>query len=86
MVAAFLNFIFLLLLAVLFAGGLLVWRVFRQFRKAAEQLRKQSGFSSSETTSTYQNKEGVIDTRSEEEANKKIFAHDEGEYVEFTEE
>ena len=51
----------------------------------SQNTRSASGNASHRTTRT---REGVtiIDHRSEEQANKKIFAPDEGEYVDFKEE
>lgn len=85
--ATFIGFIFWILLMVFILGIVAVLALFSKVRNIINQVKEQAGFKNHTTSSqNYQNQEGVFDTRSSEEANKKIFAHDEGEYVDFTEE
>ena len=85
--ATFLGFIFWILLMVFILGVVAALALFSKVRNIINQVKGQTGFKGHTASSqNYRNQEGVFDTRSSEEANKKIFAHDEGEYVEFTEE
>lgn len=84
--AAFLHFIIFLLLAFVFIAGIFVYQLYRRIYDVADRFRQASGFGTRQThTSTYNDQEGVIDRRSPEEANKKIFAQNEGEYVDYVE-
>jgi len=85
--ATFLGFILWILLMVFILGVVAALTLFSKVRNIINQVKEQAGFKThTSSQENYQNQEGVFDTRSSEEANKKIFAHDEGEYVEFTEE
>ena len=77
---AFLKFIFVLFI-VLFAFVLL-----NTFRQNVNRFRRTMNDANAQQRTNYSNREGVIDTRDPEEAQKKIFKKDEGEYVDYEEE
>lgn len=97
---AFLQFLFLVFVftfVLILVIGFVAWR---KLHGMAQHLRNQmGGFASSQedshsqhTTSHHQQNqkysdcdEVIVDERSPEEANRKIFSKDEGEYVDFKE-
>lgn len=87
-----LKFIFLILIAGLVAAVAVVWKFYRRIHAATERLRQQMGGTqdnatrqAGQRTTTTDSGDTIIDTRSQEQANKKIFSKDEGEYVDYTE-
>ena len=83
---AFLKFIFVLFI-VLFAFVLFTaLRFLNTFRQNVNRFRRTMNDTSAQQRTNYSNREGVIDTRAPEEAQKKIFKKDEGEYVDYEEE
>lgn len=81
-----------------FLGGFLVfaavaWHVWRRIHDTVGQFRRQmDGFSGQQGSTTppphstrTPSGDTITDTRSEQQANRKIFAKDEGEYVDFVE-
>lgn len=91
---ALINF---LLLLFIFGFLLIVFIVFRliwSFRSAAKRFAKQAEEAQKEAQNSYRGRthttqtDGttVIDNREPERAKKKIIPHDEGDYVDFTEE
>ena len=87
-VGIFQFFLFFFLIG-LIAIAILLFRGVHMFKKMTGQQKSHRQDSSS-TTSNYRTtrtRDGVtiVDHRSPDEANKKIFAPDEGEYVDYTE-
>ena len=78
--------LFILYLA--FNVGSLVWKVHKGIKQFKENVGKMNTGSSPNTGRTTYTADGVtiIDHRDPSEVNKKIFAQDEGEYVDFKEE
>lgn len=84
---------FLVLLAAIVAGVIILLQLFRSVRRSAKQFRDQmdamnggqqtTGQGSQQTTQP--NGDIIIDTRDPEKASQKIFDKDEGEYVDFKE-
>ena len=86
---AFIKFI-LVVIAIIIVAVALVF--FWLYRKVTSFTRTFTGGSSKGRAQqrrgngqTYGNQEGVIDARTPEQANRKIFKDNEGEYVDFTE-
>lgn len=92
-----LFFLFMLLLtiglvvALLFAVG--IRKAIKRFRNSAGQTGSSSGYNTNrnqrqwgQKSQNYDGDETIIDQRSPEEANRKIFSESDGEYVDFTEE
>ena len=80
---AFLKFIFVLLFAFVLFTAL---RFLNTFRQNVNRFRRTMNDANAQQRTNYSNREGVIDTRDPEEAQKKIFKKDEGEYVDYEEE
>ena len=90
---AILKFLFFLILlavfVVLLMGATVVARIVHAVRKAfrgeSNQQTGRSGYGYGNRHETYGDEEKVIDKRTPQEANRKIFADNEGEYVDFEE-
>ena len=82
------TILLLLLLYIAFNVGALIVKIRRSMRQFQENIRQQAPGSSRRGSRTTTTSDGVtiIDHRDPSEANKKIFSHDEGEYVDFKEE
>lgn len=83
-------FIFGLLILLVFVlmGATVVMRIVNSVRKAFRQQDSQQdagGYARQHRYETYGDEEKVIDKRSPQEANRKIFADNEGEYVDYEE-
>lgn len=89
---AFLQFLFVLFVVVLAVGAYVIWRVYCALHQAARQFGGQRRTterrtdSSSRRTTTTETGDVIIDRRSPEKSQQKIFKKGEGEYVEFEEE
>lgn len=95
---AFLWFLLFVIIVILGTAIFHIWKIYRRIHNATEQFKKQMGggfdqndgnYESSRSnvkTTTTDSGDTIIDRRTPEEANKKIFAKDEGEYVDFKEE
>ena len=68
-----------------------IWRAWRKIHKAVNQFNdqlngtagQQSGSAQPHSTTTTDSGDTIVDTRSPEQANQKIFGKDEGEYVDY---
>ena len=85
-----LKFIFLLFIALFIFILLMAFRFISAFRDNINKFNRRSGDFGRQQWGqhrrTYGDDERVIDTRDPEEAGKKIFKKDEGEYVDYEEE
>ena len=85
-----LKFIFLLFIALFIFILLMAFRFISTFRDNINKFNRRSGDFDRQQWGrhrrTYGDDERVIDTRDPEEAGKKIFKKDEGEYVDYEEE
>lgn len=76
-------------LVIILSGVIMAWYVKRRVKKfhrnIEEQFAAQSAAGNPYRTAQTSDGISVEDRRTDEEASKKIFAPDEGEYVEFTE-
>lgn len=85
-----LKFIFLLFIALFIFILLMAFRFISTFRDNINKFNRHSGDFGrqqwAQRRRTYGDDERVIDTRDPEEAGKKIFKKDEGEYVDYEEE
>ena len=82
------KFILLLFIALFLFILVFAFRILNFFRNGINQFNKQNGNNAGRhgRNNSYGDHEKVIDTRNPEDANKKIFTKDEGEYVDYTEE
>ena len=86
-----LEFFFFVIVVALVVVAAVVYRLYRRIRKNVRDFAQQSGFaqgSGSEdsfSSTTTEDGDTIIDTRRPQDVNKKIFAKDEGEYVDFKE-
>ena len=82
------KFILLLFIALFLFILVFAFRILNFFRNGINQFNKQNGNNAGQhgRKNSYDDDEKVIDTRNPEDANKKIFTKDEGEYVDYTEE
>jgi len=78
---AFLQFILIALLVVIFIVGIFIWRVFFQVKNAAKNMKQQMGDAAKQRNK----KQTVEDRRDPDHANRKIIPKDEGEYVDYKE-
>lgn len=88
------KFLFVVFIIGFVAALSVVWKIYRRLvNNASEQFRKQKGGTQGKSSygqrrqraTTTANGDTIIDTRSQEQANKKIFPKGEGEYVDYTE-
>lgn len=91
MIGALLNFIFIIILGVIIIAGVIAFRIYRSFHNVSKQFRDFRG--RARESRAYSNGRGtgreeniIVDRRTPDEANRKIFAKNEGEYVDFEEE
>lgn len=89
--AFLLNFIFLIIFIMFLAVCMTAWRIYRSFRSMADRLKNghgQAGSSSwqGDRHGRADEDEVIIDRRTPDEANRKIFSDGEGEYVDYVEE
>ena len=87
--ASFLKLIFIIGLITIVTIALVFFWFYRRIKSSANMFGKAQNKGHQEerinNLNTYGNRNGVIDARTPEQANRKIFKHDDGEYVEFTE-
>ncbi len=99
--AAFLHFIFMVFLFAVIMVLVIAFTIYRRLHGMARKFQEQMGGFGSEQQESRERRsasgqrrrdysqscnETIIDERSPEEANRKIFPKDEGEYVDFKEE
>lgn len=91
MIGAILNFIFIIFLGVIIIVGVIAFRICRSFHNVSKQFRNFSG--NTKGNGTYGNGrrtasggDTIVDRRTPDKANRKIFSKSEGEYVDFEEE
>lgn len=91
MIGAILNFIFIIILGVIIIAGVIVFRIYRSLHNVSKQFRSFQG--NAKGNGTYGNgrrtdsrEDTIVDRRTPDEANRKIFSKSEGEYVDFEEE
>lgn len=85
------NLIMYFLLVLFIMACVTAWRIYRSFRNVADSLKGSNGNArkTSQRRDTYGNASAddiIIDRRTSDKANRKIFSEDEGEYVDFEEE
>lgn len=86
--AIFFNFILLFFIAIVLIIALFVYRLYSHIHRTVDNFRHQMGGQQPHPSHAYNGKndeETVVDQRTPQEANKKIFTKDEGEYVDFQE-
>ncbi|CCY81829.1 putative uncharacterized protein [Prevotella sp. CAG:1185] len=92
MIAALLNFIFLILLAVFIVVGIVAYKIYRTVHSVKKQFNSFKGKDNDRATERQQysrtstEEEIIIDRRTPDEMNRKIFSKSEGEYVDYEEE
>lgn len=86
MISGILTLLLFLFVAIVVATFVGAFKVFRNLRDFTQKLNRQQPFSGAQGRQYGENGGGVIDTRSQEKANRKIFSKDEGEFVDYKEE
>lgn len=84
----FLFILFLVLVGV-FLGAAFILRIYTSVKRAIHQTQGEGSKNSGgrgQSSTTYGDEERVIDNRNPEQASRKIFTDEEGEYVDFVEE
>lgn len=92
MIAALLNFLFLILLAIFIVVGIVAYKIYRTVHSVKKQFNSFKGKEDKNTAGRQQysrtsmEDEIIIDRRTPDEMNRKIFSKSEGEYVDYEEE
>lgn len=88
--AFLLNLVLLFLFVVFLIVCMTAWRIYRSFRNVADRVRgtghrQNSGPRSSRSYKQATEEETIIDSRTPDQVEQKIFTASEGEYVDFEE-
>lgn len=92
MIAALLNFIFIILLGIFIVVGVVAYKIYRTFHSVKKQFKgfrgqdNGNGQDRQQYRQTSGDDEIIIDQRTPDEMNRKIFSKNEGEYVDYEEE
>lgn len=92
MIAALLNFLFIILLGIFIIVGVVAYKIYRTFHSVKKQFKGFGGQDNGNGRGRQQygqaanDDEIIIDRRSPDEMNRKIFSKNEGEYVDYEEE
>ena len=81
------KFLLLIFIAVLITGALIAFRIYRSFRNITDRFKGGNGSQTGRQGYDQRSntKEHVVDHRNPHTANRKIFKHGEGEYVDYEE-
>lgn len=92
MIAALLNFLFIILLGIFIVVGVVAYKIYRTFHSVKKQFKgfrgqdNGNGQDRQQYRQTSDDDEIIIDRRTPDEMNRKIFSKNEGEYVDYEEE
>ncbi len=92
MIAALLNFLFIILLGIFIVVGVVAYKIYRTFHSVKKQFKgfrgqdNGNGQDRQQYRQTSGDDEIIIDQRTPDEMNRKIFSKNEGEYVDYEEE
>lgn len=92
MIAALLNFLFIILLGIFIVVGVVAYKIYRTFHCVKKQFKgfrgqdNGNGQDRQQYRQTSGDDEIIIDRRTPDEMNRKIFSKNEGEYVDYEEE
>ena len=92
MIAALLNFLFIILLGIFIVVGVVAYKIYRTFHSVKKQFKgfrgqdNGNGQDRQQYRQTSGEDEIIIDRRTPDEMNRKIFSKNEGEYVDYEEE
>lgn len=86
MIAALLNFLFIILLGIFIVVGVVAYKIYRTFHSVKKQFKGFRGQDRQQYRQTSGDDEIIIDRRTPDEMNRKIFSKNEGEYVDYEEE
>lgn len=92
MIAALLNFLFIILLGIFIVVGVVAYKIYRTFHSVKKQFKgfrgqdNGNGQDRQQYRQTSCDDEIIIDRRTPDEMNRKIFSKNEGEYVDYEEE
>lgn len=92
MIAALLNFLFIILLGIFIVVGVVAYKIYRTFHSVKKQFKgfrgqdNGNGQDRQQYRHTSGDDEIIIDRRTPDEMNRKIFSKNEGEYVDYEEE
>lgn len=92
MIAALLNLLFIILLGIFIVVGVVAYKIYRTFHSVKKQFKgfrgqdNGNGQDRQQYRQTSGDDEIIIDQRTPDEMNRKIFSKNEGEYVDYEEE
>lgn len=92
MIAALLNFLFIILLGIFIVVGVVAYKIYRTFHSVKKQFKgfrgqdNGNGQDRQQYRQTSGDDEIIIDRRTPDEMNRKRFSKNEGEYVDYEEE
>lgn len=92
MIAALLNFLFIILLGIFIVVGVVAYKIYSTFHSVKKQFKgfrgqdNGNGQDRQQYRQTSGDDEIIIDRRTPDEMNRKIFSKNEGEYVDYEEE
>lgn len=92
MIAALLNFLFIILLGIFIVVGVVAYKIYRTFHSVKKQFKgfrgqdNGNGQDRQQYRQTSGDDEIIIDRRTPDKMNRKIFSKNEGEYVDYEEE
>lgn len=92
MIAALLNFLFIILLGIFIVVGVVAYKIYRTFHSVKKQFKgfrgqdNGNGQGRQQYGHTSGDDEIIIDRRTPDEMKRKIFSKNEGEYVDYEEE
>ena len=92
MIAALLNFLLIILLGIFIVVGVVAYKIYRTFHSVKKQFKgfrgqdNGNGQDRQQYRQTSGDDEIIIDRRTPDEMNRKIFSKNEGEYVDYEEE
>ncbi len=92
MIAALLNFLFIILLGIFIVVGVVAYKIYRTFHSVKKQFKGFRGQDNGNGQDRQQYRQAsgddeiIIDRRTPDEMNRKIFSKNEGEYVDYEEE
>lgn len=86
MIAGFLKIILFLVLTIVIVTAVGIFKLVQHMRNISQKFGGQQTYDNTKRSHQTSGESEVIDTRSTEKANRKIFSKDEGEFVDYKEE
>lgn len=86
MIAGFIKIVFFLVLTIVILAFVGIYKVLQHVNNITRKFGEQQPYTGSQQSRRTTGESEIIDTRSQEKANRKIFSDDEGEFVDYKEE